>query len=195
MSYFDTEYEIEKRIITGLRTVFEKDKDFVYNSDEEVTAIKITTDFPEEEERAFKMPHIVVSNVSFQDNLANAFRYNFVRDVFHNGMVNGAQQYARIIPYTLTLTCLGTRNDSKDLASKVHYYLSYAANIFFGDKLGLNISDLSKGQTAPSKQFPERIFETSIGLRGTLYWLGTQRPETFLDELDTPLTGVNIKFE
>ncbi|MGL5718188.1 MAG: hypothetical protein ACRCX2_34605 [Paraclostridium sp.] len=196
MSYFDIEYEIEKRLITGLRSVFENDEYFVYNDNEDEEGLKITTDFPESDEFPFNNPHLVVANVNYQDNLHNSFAYNFMQDVNYKGMVNGLQKYFKIIPYTVTLICIGSRNNSKDLASRTHHYISHIASYHFNEVLGLQIQEISKSATSPSKQYPNKVFETQVNIRGTLYWTGDKKPDkkNVLDYIDSPLQNINIKF-
>lgn len=194
MSYFDVEYEIEKRLITGFRAVFENDELFVYNGNEDSYGLKITTDFPEYEAFPYDIPHLIVAGVSYQDNLHNSFSYNFFKDLKHNGMVNGIQQYHRIIPYSATIICMGNRNDSKNLASKVHHYIAHSASFQFNERLGLQISEMSKSTTSPSKQYPQPIFETQVNIRGTLYWVDSRKGENVLDYIDSPLQNINIKF-
>jgi len=192
--YFDAEYEIESRITRGLRAIFEKDKKFVYNKNQEESQLLITIDYPDSLVVAEKLPHIIVSQVTLQNNPQTTFGYNFYKDVTYNGIVNGAQQYAYIIPYSLTLVCSGQQNTSKDLASRVHWYTSFAAINYLSEKLGLQISNISKGNASPSKQYPEKIWDTPIQLSGTLYWIGTKGPEDALYDIDKPLKNINIKF-
>lgn len=194
--FFDPEYEIERRIVKGLRTVFEKDDRFVYNKSQKDSGLAITIDYPDDAEAPLKIPHAILSNVSLQTNLHNSFGYNFYKDVTWRGMKNGAQQYAYVIPYSATILCTGEQNISKDLANRLHWYMTFAAAAYFSESLDLQIQEVTKGNSSPSKQFPQKIFDTPISLRGTLYWIGTKGPEDIYawDDIDKPLTNINIKF-
>lgn len=194
--YFDPEYEIERRIVKGLRAVFEKDDRFVYNKNEKESEINITIDYPDNSDIPLKVPHAILTNISLQTSLHNTFGYNFFRDVSWKGMKNGAQQYAYVIPYSANILCTGDQNTSKDLASRIHWYLSFAAASYFSESLDLQLQEVTKGNSSPSKQFPQKIFDTPISIRGTLYWIGTKGPEeaNALDDIDKPLTNIKIKF-
>lgn len=196
MEAFDPEYEIESRIVRGFRAVFEKDSRFVYNKEQKDTELIITIDYPDDLEQPLKTPHMIVSNINLQTNLHTSFGYNFYKDVAHKGIKNGVQQYAYIIPYSATIICAGGQNVSKDLANRVHWYLSFAASAYFSEKLDLQIQEVTKGNTAPSKQHPEKLFETPVSIRGTLYWIGSKRPESVYawNDIDKPLTNIKIKF-
>ena len=192
--YFNVEYEIEKRIIKSLRSIFENDEQFVYNGNGDVDGLKITTDFPEGDVFPYNTPHLVVAGVSFQDNLHNSFSYNFMNDVEHEGVKNCMQQYSRIIPYSVNIIAIGTRNDSKDLASRLHHYISFGACQYISEYQQLQISGISKSQTSPSKQYPKKVFETSVNIRGTLHWVGTKHHSEVLDDVNHPLHNIKIKF-
>lgn len=192
---FDPEYLLERNFVKGLRAVFEKDKRFVYNKNQELTEVCITTDFPDDMEAPLKIPHIVVSNVTFQNNPQNSFTYNFYRDVAYKGMSNGSQEYAHIIPYGISIICSGDRNGSKDLAARVNWWLSFGASEYFSETLGLQLNNIQKGTSNISKQFGEKVFDTPIHVQGTLYWVGRKGPENAFADLDTPLTNVKLNFK
>lgn len=194
VEFFDAEYEIEKKIVRGLRAIFEKDSRFVYNKNQKESDLMITIDYPDNADVIERIPHIVVTGVNISNNMQNTFGYNFHKDVAHKGMKNGAQQYAYILPYNLTILCSGQQSTSKDLASRVHWYITFAAAEQLSENLGLQITDVRKGQCSPSKQFPHKIFDTPIQISGTLYWIGTKGPENSLASIDRPLKNINIKF-
>lgn len=191
---FNVEYELEKRFIKGLRAIFEKDSDFSYNNDEEVTGVVITTDYPEDQEVPLKIPHLIITGIGFQSSTENTFGYNFMADEKAFGLVNGVQSYANIVPYSLTIICAGNRNDSKDLASKLSEYITFSASYYLNETMDLQISTINKSPTGPSKQFPQKLFETNISIQGTLYWIGRKGPEAALDDIDKPLKNINIRF-
>lgn len=191
---FDPEYLLERNFVKGFRAVFEKDNRFVYNKNQKLTEVCITTDFPDDMDAPLKTPHIVVSNVTFQSNPQNTFGYNFYKDVPYKGMVNGAQEYAQIIPYGVSIICFGSRNGSKDLAARVNWWLSFGATQYFSETLGLQINSIQKGSSNLSKQYGEKVFETPVHVQGTLYWVGKKGPEDAYADLDTPLTNVTINF-
>lgn len=194
-NYYNIEYEIEKKFIKGFRAVFEKDDEFKFDLDEKLNQIKVTTDYPEDENAPCKIPHIVITDIAYQLNVQNFFGYNFYSDKSANGMDNGSQQYAQVIPYSATIVCTGGKSISKDLANKVQWYLSFAAAHYFNEELGLSLLNISKSRTSPSKQFPEKVFDTPISISGTLYWLGVKGPENVLGDIDQPLHDINIKFK
>lgn len=191
--FFDPEYEIEKRLIKGFRSIFEKDGRFIYNKDNKITKLLITTDYPDNLEKLGFMPHIVVSNINLQNNLHNSFGYNFYRESDHKGFKDLVEQYAYIIQYSVTVICTAPKNISKDLANRLSWYISFAASKYLSEDLGLQISNISKGTSSPSKQFPEKVFDTPIQITGTLYWVGAKLPEG-ISNIDTPLKNVNIRF-
>lgn len=195
MEHFDPEYEIEKRFKKGFQAVFEKDDEFKYNKNDECSNIRITLDYPEDERIPEQFPHIVITNVSYEDDLQMSFGYNYMRDYKKGDINNYARDFAHIFPYNLQILCVGNKNESKDLASKVHWYLSFAAQVYFSEELSLQISRISKGPTSPSKQFPEKIYNTPISVTGTLYWVGTKKHEDILSWLDKPLKNVKINFK
>lgn len=193
-NFFDVEYEIESRLIRGFRAIFEKDEEFVYNKNQKESDLLITTDYPDNLDVLEKKPHIVISGVTFQSNPQNSFSYNFYKDVDYKGMTNGAQKYAYVVPYSVNIVCSGQQNTSKDLSSRVHWYLAFAATQYLSETLNLQISNISKGSASPSKQYPEKIWDTPIQLTGTLYWFATKGPEESLSDIDRPLKNIKINF-
>ena len=193
---FDAEYELGVKITKGFRSIFEKDTRFVYNKNHKETGIIITVDYPEEStlELPEFVPHLVVSQITFQSNPQNSFSYNFMRDIEVNDIKNGAQQYAFMIPYSVTLLCVGDANTSRELSSRVNWYATFAGINFLSEKLGLQISNIQKGAMMPSKQFPKKVYDTPINMAGTYYWVGTKGPEDALYDIDKPLKNINIKF-
>lgn len=186
------EYELEEKFIRGLRSVFAKDNDFRYNEKDKDSKVLITGDYPDKK-IVEKTPHIIVSGINFQTDPELGFTNTFSRDMTYNGMVNGAQVYVNVIPYSLSIISLGEWYDSKDLGARVFEYLRFVANEYFSLNLELYLRSITKNQTVLSKQYPEKIFETVIGVSGTLYWAGAKTPN-FLSDIDTPLTNINIKF-
>ena len=194
VEFFDAEYELEKKLVRGLRAIFEKDSRFVYNKNQKESDLMITIDYPDNADVIDKIPYIVVTGINISNNMQNTFGYNFYKDVTHKGMKNGAQEYAYILPYSVTLLCSGQQSTSKDLASRVHWYITFAAAEQLSENLGLQITEVRKGQCSPSKQFPQKIFDTPIQISGTLYWVGTKGPENSLASIDKPLKNLKIKF-
>lgn len=191
--FFDAEYEIEARLVKGLRAIFEKDKRFIYNKNIKKTNLLITTDYPDVISSQELTPHVVIGNVSFQNNLHTSFGYNFYKESNHNGLKNSVNEYAYVIQYSATITSVASKNTSKDLASRIAWYISFGACKYLSEDLGLQISSLSKSSSVPSKQHPEKIFDTTIQISGTLYWIGKKLPEG-ISNIDKPLKGVNIRF-
>lgn len=192
MSFFNAEYELEKRFIKGLRAVFEKDEDFNYNVDRTKSSIVITGDYPDNEDAPLQKPHIVIMSIATSDNAQNTFTNNFLRDVSYNGMSNSVQEYAFIIPYTATIFCSGEHSVSKDLASRLREYLATAAYGYLSETLGLNITNIQKSQCNPSKQHPQTIFDTAISVQGTFYHISRKKPDGFLAGIDTPIKDIIV---
>ena len=101
-----------------------------------------------------------------------------------------------LIPFNTTIKCVGQQSISKDLASKLAWYFSFGATQYISEFLGLQLNGISKGNTVPSTQYPQKIFETTVLIRGTLSHIGTKRPEDMevLNDIDTPLKGIKIIF-
>lgn len=192
MSFFNAEYELEKRFIKGFRAIFEKDEDFNYNVDRTKSDIVITGDYPDNEDSPLQKPHIVIMSISTSDNAQNTFTNNFLRDVTFDGMANSVQEYAFIIPYTATIFCSGEHSVSKDLASKLREYLVTTAYGFLSETLGLNITSVQKSQCSPSKQHPQTIFDTAINVQGTFYHISRKKPDGFLAGIDKPIKDIII---
>lgn len=193
---FDAEYELGIKFTKGFRAIFEKDTRFIYNRNQRETGIAITVDYPDSSDQInpLMVPHLVVSQINFQNNPQNSFGYNFMRDIECNGLKNGAQEYAFIIPYSVTLLCVGDINTSKELASRICWYATFAGINYLSEQLGLQLNNVQKGVTSLSKQFPNKIFDTSVNITGTYYWVGRKGPEDALYDIDKPLKHVNIKF-
>lgn len=187
---FNIEYEIEKRLIKGLKAVFEKDVDFNYNVNRDETGVVITGDYPEDEHAPLQKPHIVISSISLSDNTQNTFTNNFMRDIKYNNMRNAVQEYAFIIPYSATILCSGDHSVSKDLASVLREYIAFSAYGYLSETLGLNISSIQKGSASPSKQYPQTIFDTPISIQGTFYHIARKKPDGFLAGIDTPIKDI-----
>lgn len=187
---FNIEYEIEKRLIKGLKAVFEKDENFNYNIDRDEAGVVITGDYPEDENAPLQKPHIVISSISLSDTTQNMFANNFMRDIAYDGMRNAVQEYAFVIPYSVTILCSGDHSVSKDLASTLREYMAFSAFGYLSETLGLNISSIQKGGAAPSKQYPQTIFDTPISIQGTFYHIGRKKPDGFLAGIDTPIRNI-----
>lgn len=192
MDFFNAEYEIEKRFIKGFKAIFEKDKDFHYNVDKAISEVVITGDYPDDEQAPLQKPHIIIMSVSMNDNTQNTFTNNFLRDVKYEGMSNAVQEYAFIIPYTVTIFCSGEHSTSKDLASKLREYIATLAYGYLSETLGLNITSIQKSQCTPSKQHPQIIFDTVISVQGTFYHISRKKPDGFLAGIDTPIKDITI---
>lgn len=194
--FFDVEYEIEKRFMLGFKSIFEKDKRFSYNKNQKETGLVISLEYPDNLDTPLKVPHLIISNVSFQGNLHNTLGYNFAGDTTWNGMVNGAQKYAYTFPYSATMLCVGPQSVSKDLANKLAWYLMYGSVGYLSEGLDLQFQNVSKGACSPSKQYPDKLFNTPVQVQGVLYWMPAKGPEQIwaLNDIDKPLTGIKLKF-
>ena len=160
----DIEYELERKFIGSLRGIFEFDDKFIYNNNEQKTGIIITTDYPNKDVPG-KVPHVILTSLAYEINMDSSFN----RDYFGN--IPNGQSYAKLVPYSLTLLCLGIDYESKDLANKVVDYITFTASDVF-DAQNLNITHVSKGVSSPQEQYPEKVFGTPVTLNGNLNWVG-----------------------
>ena len=169
----DIEREIEAKYVIALRTIFEFDNKFIYNKDDKLTKVLITAEYPDKQ-AVLKTPHIVIAGISYQFDTENAFYKNYARNVFdENGRCIGSVS-VNVVPYNANIICVGEQYLSKDLANKVVNYLVIAAKEIF-EGLHLNIRSVSKGQTGPYRQYPDKAFETSIAIQGHVQWQGTSK--------------------
>lgn len=204
MNFIDIERELERRIIIGLRKVFEVFEfsgEFRYNNDDEITRIIITPDFPVSE-IAFKTPHIVVTNIRYQINNQATLQNNFYQDVSRANIHNYESEHIVMIPFLSSMLCMGEYDVSRNLANRLFYYISFQAYDYFSLLLKLNLSNLSKESTAPAAQYPEKIFQTPVNLQGTLSLSYDKKPLFYLDKdniskpvdrLGDSIQKVNIK--
>jgi hypothetical protein len=172
MPCVDIEYALEEKFVTALQGVFAFDDKFIYNEDDIQTKIIITPDYPEDN-TPIKVPHLIVTGISYEFNLDTSMFRNFAGNVFGDNGIQTGNKYANIIPYSVTLICLAQLFESKDLANKVINYISFEASEAF-DYVGLNITRTIKGQSSPQTQFPEKIFQTPVTVTGNLHWTGTK---------------------
>lgn len=191
--FMNIKYEITKLFISGLRTIFEKDSQFTYNKDVEKSTILITRDYPRDQKKPMLKPQLVLANINTSHNPQNTFLGNFYKDRELNGMKDGVQDYAYIIPYNITLLCVADQYTSEDLASSVVDYLTFSAFEYLSNDLALNINNVQLGHTTPSKQFPEKVFDTMVSVSGTVYWIGSREPYGVINE--APLNKVGYQFE
>lgn len=164
MACIDIEYELEKMFISSLRGIFEFDDKFIYNRDEKLTGVVVTTDYPEVDVPG-KVPHLIITSIAYDVNMEAAFSRNFF------GNVPNGQSYAQVVPYSLTIMCLAELYESKDLANKVVNYVTFQASDVFDD-LNLGIAHVSKGVSTPQRQYPEKVFGTPVSITGNLNWVG-----------------------
>lgn len=181
MPAMDLEYELEKRYVTSLRSIFAFDNKFIYNEDDEKTLIQITPDYPEKD-AIIKYPHIVVTNISFDVNLDNTLNRNFAYNMFDtSGMMQGSK-FLNIIPYSITMLCLAELFESKDLSNKLVNYISFSASEVF-DVMGLHVTRVSKGVSTPQQQFGEKVFQTPVSVIGNIHWQGTRTVDFDVDKV------------
>ncbi|MCX8074095.1 MAG: hypothetical protein N2749_00715 [Clostridia bacterium] len=189
----DIEYELEKKFVKGLRAIFENDTDFSYNDNDIDTRIIITTEYPEKDIPS-KTPHIIVTNIAYQINTQSFIGNNFYRDINYMGMKNGAQEYANVIPYSLSLICLAEWALSKDLANRLVQYIGFVAHDYLSEDLGLHVDSVSKNPTSPYNQYPEKLFQTTLSVQGHYYWTGAKTLNGILTGIDKPVKNIYIKY-
>lgn len=180
MAYTDIEREIEARYIKGLRRVFEFEDDFRYNKNESETGVIISSEFPAKD-CSFKIPHMVVSGISYQSDLQNTLNHNFHSDIRHNGIVNYAQESVHMLPYSLNIVCLGEYDVSRNLANRLAYLINFRAFHYLSEQLGLRIRNTSKGQFSPKEQYPEKVFQTPFGIQGMMVLSVVETPFNYLE--------------
>lgn len=192
----DIEFCIDRNIIKGLKSVFEKDTRFVYNDNYKETGVIITTDYPDDIGRVNGIPHIILSSVNYMTNMQQTFGYNYAGDMAWKNMKNGANKHFFICPYSAVLICSGDKDVSKDLANRLHWYLSFGATDYFSEKLGLHLQSVSKGVTAPSRQYPTKVFDSTIQISGNFTWISAKGPEEgdVLFDIDKPVRRIKLKF-
>lgn len=170
----NVEYALEAAFIKGLRAVFQYDKEFPFVPDNKLTAVAITTTYPEKEAE-FKIPQILVAGIGYQFSPIGLFS-NFHSDIIKEGAVVG-KRYAAPVPYSAQMVCLASRDGvSKDLASKVADYLSFTAREVFSDILRLNINEVAKSPGGPQRTVPATAFANTVRVSGVLHWVGSKTP-------------------
>ena len=73
VEFFDAEYELEKKLVRGLRAIFEKDSRFVYNKNQKESDLMITIDYPDNADVIDRIPHIVVTGINISNNMQKYF--------------------------------------------------------------------------------------------------------------------------
>ena len=190
MDVMDIEREIERRIIQSLRFLFSLDKRFIYDDDEKKTKVCLTTDYTENE-APLKLPHIVVSGITYSFDMGTSYFNNYSQPLFNDNGVNIGKRYINVIPFSYQLGCYGENYTSRDLANATLNYVTFAGIPAFK---ALNIRTLraEKGNTTPTAQFP-KVFHTSVNISGSFEWKGevTAIDETKLSILKS--INLNIK--
>ena len=185
----DIEREIEKNIITALRFLFSANKRFRYDEKDSKTRVCLTTDYVETE-APLKLPHIVLSGITYSFDMGTSFFNNYSSPIFKDG-VNVGHKYINIIPFSYQLSCYGENYVSRDLANAVLNYVTFAGIPAFR---ALNIRTLraDKGNTTPTSQFP-KVFHTAVSVSGSFEWQGEV---TAIDETKLNiLKSINLKIK
>ena len=186
----DIEREIERRIVTSLRFLFELDKRFTYDDNAAKTKVCITTDYVENE-APLKLPQVVLSGITYSFDMGTSFFNNYAAPLFNDNGVNIGHKYINVIPFSYQLGCYGENYTSRDLANATLNYVTFAGIPAFK---ALNIRTLraDKGNTTPTAQFP-KVFHTSVSVSGSFEWKGevTTIDETKLNILKS--INFNIK--
>jgi len=177
--FHDIEREIEAKLIRGFRRIFEFDDQFRYNTNMGETGVVITPSFPDKE-FPFKVPHIVIAEIGFDYNPEFSLSNNFYSDLAHNGIMNYGTQHVSTIPYSASLICLAEYDMSRNLANRAFYYASFRAYEYLSNILKLNLKGISKSPTSMREQYPEKIFQTAVNIRGVANYMVTKTPFNYL---------------
>lgn len=168
----DIEAKLEDLFMAAFRAQFEHNSKFTYSENQAKSKLALTTEYPENIDAPQLKPHILISNIGYSMNLDNSLFRNFYQDSYDADNYNHKSEYIAMIPYTLTITAIGTtKSISKDLANIIINYLSITYKKMF-DGIGLNIMSVNKSSTLGSARYPEKIFETTIQIMGRLEWTG-----------------------
>jgi hypothetical protein len=168
----DIEREIEKKIITILRFLFNADKDFRYSDDDKETRLCIGTDYPNNE-TPMEIPHLIISGITYSFDMGNSIFQNYANPVFNDDGVNVGHRYLNTIPFSYQVNCYGENYESRNLANRALNYITFVGKSAFN---ALNVKTLraEKGNTTPSSQFPKK-FHTALIVSGVYEWSGAIR--------------------
>lgn len=167
----DIEAAIEDLYMSALRATFKHDKEFMYSDEKSSRKLEITLEYPEKIEAPFSKPHLLISNISYSINFDTSIFRNFLEDKFDETGFNHRSDKATVIPYSLSMTAIGSKSVSKNLANRVVNYIGITYQQVFNE-LGLNIMSVNKAPTTSTSRYPEKTFETSIQIQGRLEWTG-----------------------
>lgn len=167
----DIEASIEDIFMAALRAQFIHDPNFTYSKDVRNGKLEITLEYPERFDAPLSKPHILISNISYSMNLDLSMFRNFFQDKFDKDNFNDKSMKANIIPYSLSITAIGGKSTSKNLANRIVNYIGITYQKMYDD-LGLNIMSVNKSPTTSATRYPEKVFETSIQIQGRLAWTG-----------------------
>ena len=187
----DIEKELERKVISALRSMFFINQKFKYNNEDSATRLIISPEYPNKT-AADKTPHLIMSDISFSYNCSNSLGQNLYQDLYDpvTKKISG-KTYANVIPFSFNLVCLAERYLSRDLANFVVNYLGIAfKDIMYS--IGVNIMNISKSPTRATKQYSEKIFETDVSIQGHLEWVANimyddMTKEAILDQINVYL--------
>lgn len=187
----DIERDIEAKFIYAFRAMFAEDKQFRYNPDDVKTGIIITIEYPEKNV-PFKTPHLIVHDIGYQINLNNSLLQGFDRTLYDKDGAWIGDSSTYLIPYSLSVTCVGPHSVSKDMANKIINFISFIYKPLFNN-LRVNIASLSKSSARATQQYGEKIFETIIQIQGYLHWTANETiieksREHFIKQINTDIT-------
>jgi hypothetical protein len=189
----DVEAKLEDLFMAAFRAQFEHNQIFTYSDNPKVSKLTITLEYPENAEAPQSKPHILINNITYSMNLDNSMFRNYYQDKFDAQNFNNSAEYAALIPYSITITAIGTsKSISKDLANTLINYMSLTYRKMF-DGIGLNIMSINKSSTMGSARYPEKVFETPIQIIGRLEWTGII--STINKTEEHMLESVNIDWE
>lgn len=175
INFLNIDEEIERRLILGLRRVFEDDPDFTFRDDLKTGKIVISSAYPSKDD-PMSIIQIVVISEGYQISQQSLYN-NYANDIIEEGKVVG-RKFRATIPYSATLVCLAEGDGiAKDLSNRVISYISFVAAELFNDILNLNIQACARTRGGPQRQIPEKAFAHTVSINGVLNWTGTMKAD------------------
>jgi hypothetical protein len=159
--------ELKKLLVVTFREVFAKDTDFPYNNDISESSLLVSTRYATPKTDAL-LPQLIVNADSYGGG-NDSFFNNFFEE--SKGSVAGTithKKFTKVIQFQASIDAVSSNKEECEfLADKVFNILNheYAALI---QLLGLYVSQITVGDTAPKTQYPQYSFVSSIGVLGTL---------------------------
>lgn len=172
----DLEYQLEKKIITGLRSVFMAKEEFTFSPNMDETKVVITSAYPDKD-CDFKVPQIVFTDASYsigETSLCGNYESDIIKEK-SDGVVIG-KRFVTTVPYNVNIMCLATKlGIAKDLANRVVNIIKFEGYELFNNYMALNINSVTKngsGEYRTATNNANTIFQSSINISGIINWSG-----------------------